>query len=429
MPAVVSYGLVDECTAYLGAVQMPSAAWSSPVRGAVIVQGLVFHSQAAGGKRSVAVEIESTETAVQATLAPTTLTGTGQILSFTAEIANLQRDSRLRFRLSGFTDDSVAFQANFFTRGCAQDSGTAGLPGPGTAQPPAITRGPSPTPVVIVVERGPTTGSGPCRPASPARLSIGSNAHVSVSAELNVRNRPGASDGIPLGRMQPGSIVRVVAGPTCVDNMLWWRVEGPAGLAGWVSEGGADGYYLAPGSAASASPPRQAPESPAPASIASNRGVLAQGQNGWLYQYEQGRNSGNFAAFSNRQLYNKIDCFISPREGYVRLCADGELHPGQEGRIAYRWNSSYNGPVTLQIHAHKIDAGGGDGIWIGTYVGETDRPPQKIGEFTISGGDYNGVTRSYPSQLSANSYVLVMIDIRGQPEHDQARIYIDILRR
>ena len=105
------------------------------------------------------------------------------------------------------------------------------------------------------------------------------------------------------------------------------------------------------------------------------------------------------------------------------------MHPGQEGRVAYRWNSSYNGPVTIQIHAHKIDAGGGDGIWIGTYVGETGRTPQKIGEFTIGGGDNVGVTRGYPSQLSANSYVLVMIDIRGQPEHDQSRVYIDILRQ
>jgi len=211
--------------------------------------------------------------------------------------------------------------------------------------------------------------------------------------------------------------------------MLWWRVEGPAGLTGWASEGGTDGYYLTPGTAAPSAPPSQPRQAPPPASIASNRGALAQGQNGWTYQYEQGRNSGNFEAFWNRQYYNGIDCFISPREGYVRLCTDGELHPGQEGRIAYRWDSTYDGPVTLQIHAHKIDTGGGDGIWIGTYVGQKGQPPQKVGEFEIAGWDNSGSTRSYPSQLSTNSYVLVMIDIRGQPEHDQSRVYIDMLRR
>jgi hypothetical protein len=211
--------------------------------------------------------------------------------------------------------------------------------------------------------------------------------------------------------------------------MLWWRVEGPAGLTGWASEGGADGYYLAPGTAAPTSPPSQPGEAPPPAAIASNRGVLSQGQGGWIYQYEQGRNSGRFADLSIRRSYNGVDCFISPREDYVRICANGELHPGQEGRVAYRWNSGYNGPVTLQIHAHKVDTAGGDGIWIGIYVGETGRAPVKVGEFDIAGWDNNGVTRSYSSQLSTNSYVLVMIDIRGQPEHDQSRVYIDILHQ
>lgn len=117
---------------------------------------------------------------------------------------------------------------------------------------------------------------------------------------------------------------------------------------------------------------------------------------------------------------------MSPREDYVRVCADGDLHPGQESRVAYRWNSSYSGSVTLRVHAHKIDTRCGDGIWVGSFIGEAGREPTKLGEMAIGASDNNGQTQNLQAQLSPSTYLLVMVDIRGNAQCDQSRLSIDV---
>ena len=81
------------------------------------------------------------------------------------------------------------------------------------------------------------------------------------------------------------------------------------------------------------------------------------------------------------------------------------------------------------MHAHKIDTRCGDGIWVGTFIGERNKPPRKLGEFIVSAHDNVGKTRSYFARLSLNTYVLTIIDIRGTANCDQTRVYIDIYSR
>ena len=240
---------------------------------------------------------------------------------------------------------------------------------------------------------------------------------------LNVRSGPGVEYDPTVGQLSKDDNVALDGYNYAKDGSVWWQITSSSGLSGWVhsefveESGGVDAVQEAP------KPPTPVPP------IASNRGDLSPGQNGWTYQYERGRNSGDFATLTDRRLYQGIDCFVSPREDYVRLCQNGEIHPGQESRIAYRWDSSYDGAATISVHAHKIDTGCGDGVWVGTYLSERGQPPNKIGEFAVGGSDNRGETKNYSVHLSRNQYMLTIVDIRSIATCDQTRLYIDIQAR
>jgi serine/threonine-protein kinase len=178
-------------------------------------------------------------------------------------------------------------------------------------------------------------------------------------------------------------------------------------------------------------PPTSTPQPPKP--IASNVSSFSgsQGANGWWYQVEQGRNSGNFADFPNFGGYGSPSrgCWQTPREGNVRVCETGEVHPGVTGRIAYRWRSSVSRNVQVVVHAHKMDTGGGDGVWIGIFRVPQGRPPEKIGEFSIAGAEYRdrpANTHSYDMGVSVGDAVMVMVDIGGSSTYDATRLYVDV---
>ncbi len=249
-----------------------------------------------------------------------------------------------------------------------------------------------------------------------------------TDTSLNVRPGPGTEYEPPVATLSRGHVVSVVGWNTASDGSVWWKIASPSGWihSDYVEESGCTSCV-----AKVNRPPIPPTSTPAPPqALASNRGpLLNQGQNGWTYQFEQGRNSGNFAAFDRRNSYNGVDCYRSPREDFVRICENGDIHPGQESRITYRWDSSNNGAVAIRVHAHKMDTRCGDGIWVGTFVGESGREPFKLGDFSISGGDNAGVTRDYNAQLSGGSYVLVVVDIRAEAQCDESRLFIDINRQ
>jgi hypothetical protein len=40
----------------------------------------------------------------------------------------------------------------------------------------------------------------------------------------------------------------IMGGPACSDGALFWEIQGPGGLTGWVAEGGnsEDPYFICP---------------------------------------------------------------------------------------------------------------------------------------------------------------------------------------
>jgi len=136
---------------------------------------------------------------------------------------------------------------------------------------------------------------------------------------------------------------------------------------------------------------------------------------------EAGRNSGLW-----REMVFDGKCWRTGGwERDVRICAEGEIHPGHSSRVAYEWRSELRREIVVTVHAHKIDTRAGDGVWIGTFVG---RPtgPRRLGEFRIGGGDNTGITRSYKGMINAEEVVLVLADIGADSVYDLTRVFIDI---
>ena len=81
------------------------------------------------------------------------------------------------------------------------------------------------------------------------RLKVGGQAKVSEGITLpnRVRLEPATSAEI-IVLLDPGSVVRVIEGPVCADELVFWRVENTSipGGVGWTAEGDGREYYLEP---------------------------------------------------------------------------------------------------------------------------------------------------------------------------------------
>ena len=252
-----------------------------------------------------------------------------------------------------------------------------------------------------------------------------------VTAEnLNIRTGPG-TEYAKVGVLPRGSRVFIIG-----QNDGWWQVRLEGGRTGWVSAKYAPAQGPTDQIPVASAPPTPTPEptntpgpTPEPVRIASttdNRGGFtgAQEANGWSYLMEEGRNSGRF-----RQM-PRFDgrCWRSDNwEPDMRICSDGEVHPGQSGRIAYQWRVSNSGQQRIDVHAHKIDTSCGDGVWVGTYrVADEQSGPRSLGDFQIGGGDNKGKTASYSEYFDQGNLLLVMVDVRGDSTCDMTRLFIDI---
>jgi hypothetical protein len=119
-----------------------------------------------------------------------------------------------------------------------QNAGTDGGKSDGEVikLPPAWT----PTPVSI-------PGSGadlgvwhPCGDEGPpSRLELGITVIIKegMSYSIRLRAQPGIS-GSESGSIHPNDVLRVVDGPRCLDQLVWWEVQSMAtGEMGWAVEG------------------------------------------------------------------------------------------------------------------------------------------------------------------------------------------------
>lgn len=255
---------------------------------------------------------------------------------------------------------------------------------------------------------------------------------------VTVRSGPGIeySDIVNVGQ----GTQMVIAGRN--DTCRWLKVTLAGGQQGWVAQEYVDANVPTCDPPLVAAPPTPTvaptPTRP-PSALASNVSQFSgsQGANGWRYQIEQGRNSGNFVDFPNFGAYQSGDgkparnCWLTPQEGHVRICQNGEVHPGATGRIALRWQSDIARTARIQVHAHKVDTtcGNNDGVWIGVFRVPSGQPPEKIGEFSIAGAnsqDRPANTYNWTVNLNNGDLIMVMVDVARSPACDMTRLYVDI---
>jgi serine/threonine protein kinase len=122
-----------------------------------------------------------------------------------------------------------------------------------TQAPAPLTPTPTltPTPVPPTSTRTPTEESGewhPCENTYTSRLHVGDQAYVSYFPPLNnrVRTTPDL-DASQIGSLEPGEKMKIIDGPSCADNMVWWEIRSlETSLTGWTSEGDKENYWLVP---------------------------------------------------------------------------------------------------------------------------------------------------------------------------------------
>jgi regulation of enolase protein 1 (concanavalin A-like superfamily) len=87
-----------------------------------------------------------------------------------------------------------------------------------------------------------------CPDTYASRVRVGILAFVSHNPPLanRIRNGPDTEEEV-LGMIDPGQAMRVIEGPYCAQNLVWWRVEVvDSGLIGWTAEGDSGAYWLDP---------------------------------------------------------------------------------------------------------------------------------------------------------------------------------------
>jgi hypothetical protein len=87
-----------------------------------------------------------------------------------------------------------------------------------------------------------------CHASYQSRLEVSDKANVSTSSDLpnRVREGPYLTSDI-VGRIYPGEEVIIIEGPSCSNDMVWWKIRSiDTGLIGWTSEGEKRTYWLVP---------------------------------------------------------------------------------------------------------------------------------------------------------------------------------------
>jgi hypothetical protein len=106
-------------------------------------------------------------------------------------------------------------------------------------------------PAILTVTSGidkiTTSKKSSCAGAPPTRITSGKKARVTITSggTLRVRQTPGIQ-GKEITKLKEGTAVDVLEGPTCTDNLNWWKIKTSDGVSGWSAEGDAQVYNLEP---------------------------------------------------------------------------------------------------------------------------------------------------------------------------------------
>jgi len=93
-----------------------------------------------------------------------------------------------------------------------------------------------------------TATASACPGAPEQRLAVDEDAKVCTKSEaVFLRVGPGRQYEA-LRKINRGTVLQVINGPSCANNWSWWNVELPDGTVGWMAEGGdrIDPYFLRP---------------------------------------------------------------------------------------------------------------------------------------------------------------------------------------
>lgn len=87
-----------------------------------------------------------------------------------------------------------------------------------------------------------------CKEVRPTRLKDGDFAFISFYPPLDQRVRRGyGTTNSILDTIPPGTAVKIIDGPECANNWVWWKIRVlNSDLEGWTSEGDQDAYWLIP---------------------------------------------------------------------------------------------------------------------------------------------------------------------------------------
>jgi hypothetical protein len=126
--------------------------------------------------------------------------------------------------------------------------------------------------------------------------------------------------------------------------------------------------------------------------------------------------------------YAGISCWLSVTgESYVRLCSDGEIHPGVTTRVAYEWRATVDREVEIREFAHKIDTGCGDGIKVTTLrVNESNGRVSTLGEYQVRFNDATGEVQAYSARVFPGILLYVIVDINSDAACDASHLEIEI---
>lgn len=124
----------------------------------------------------------------------------------------------------------------------APEHATGNLPQVGAVSMPEM-----PDPVGSSRQATPTAIS-KCDGAPSQRLKVGEKGKVCTKSDpLRLRREPNFDADI-LASLKTGTVFEVIDGPTCAEEMFWWKVRLSNGQVGWVAEGGdrVDPFFVCP---------------------------------------------------------------------------------------------------------------------------------------------------------------------------------------
>lgn len=163
-------------------------------------------------------------------------------------------------------------------------------------------------------------------------------------------------------------------------------------------------------------------DTPEPQPIADTNANFSgtQGAGSWNYQWSRGRESFNWADMQFDGACWRISEQEGQTEPSVRIC-QSSAHPGITGDIAWRWSSSVDRDVWVQLFAYKIDTGGGDGVDIVVY-----RNTEELQRWRLDGTDGNGFSEGLSVPVTSEDYIFVVMKIAGDPSYDETGFQVQI---